>query len=121
MAERQAEAGAVMAHRRPAPHKDDRPRLQLRLYVAAGAPHSVQALASLRALCDSRLPGCYDLEVVDVLENPARALVDAVFVTPTLIKLGRPEVRVVGNLSDHEEVWRALGLDAYQGLVPGSE
>ena len=102
----------------------DRPArdiLQLRLYIAGAAPNSVRAHANVRAMLDELLPGRYELEIVDVLENPARALVDAVFVTPTLIKLGRPPVRIVGDLSDRVELWQALELDAYREPSPNEE
>lgn len=87
-----------------------RQTLRLRLYIAGQTPNSVRALASLDAIyrqCRSQI----DLEVVDVLLEPLRALDDRILVTPTLIKLAPlPEVRIAGDLSRQAEVILALGL-----------
>jgi circadian clock protein KaiB len=53
----------------------------------------------------------HKLEVVDVLENPRRAMAEGVLVTPSLTKLSpHPVAQVVGNLSDKRRVLLALGL-----------
>jgi circadian clock protein KaiB len=84
----------------------------MRLYVVGGAPNSVQAIANLEAICQRQLQGSYQLEVVDVLEQPLRALADGVIVTPSLIKLSPlPAAQIVGNLSDKNKVLLALGLE----------
>ena len=59
----------------------------LRLYVAGSAPNSVQAIANIEEICRQYLQGNYQLEIVDVLKQPFRALADGVMVTPSLIKL----------------------------------
>ncbi len=83
----------------------------LRLYIAGGAPNSVQAIANLEAICAEYLEHGHRLEIVDVLENPRRAMAEGVLVTPSLTKLApRPAAHVVGNLSDKRSVLLALGL-----------
>ena len=83
----------------------------LRLYIAGGAPNSVQAIANLEAICREYLKGGHKLEVVDVLEHPQRAMAEGVLVTPSLAKLTPlPSATVVGNLSDKARVLHALGL-----------
>lgn len=83
----------------------------MRLYVANSASNSVQAIANLEAICQQYLKGHYQLEIVDVFEQPLRALADGVIVTPSLLKLSPPPAaRVVGNLSDTSKVRLALGL-----------
>ena len=83
----------------------------LRLYVAGGAPNSVQAIANLQAICTEYLKDGHKLEVVDVLENPRRAMAEGVLVTPSLSKLSpQPATQVIGNLSDKMRVLLALGL-----------
>ena len=59
----------------------------MRLYIAGGAPNSVQAIANLEAICEEYLKDGYKLEIVDVLEHPRRAMADGVLVTPSLAKL----------------------------------
>jgi len=83
----------------------------LRLYVAGGAPNSMQAIANLEAICAEYLKDGHRLEVVDILDNPRRAMAEGVLVTPSLTKLSPlPAAQVVGNLSDKKRVLHALGL-----------
>ena len=82
-----------------------------RLYLAGGAPNSVRALANLYAICRRHFPESHRIEVIDVLKEPLRALADAILVTPTVVKVSpAPEQQIIGNLSEEEEVLRALGL-----------
>ena len=82
-----------------------------RLYIAGGAPNSVRALANLYTICRKHFPESYNIEVIDILKEPVRALSDGILVTPTVIKvLPAPEQQIIGNLSDEAEVLRALDL-----------
>ena len=82
-----------------------------RLYFAGGAPNSVRALANLYAICRKHFPDSHRIELIDVMKDPMRALADAILVTPTVVKLSpAPELQIIGNLSEEEEVLRALGL-----------
>lgn len=75
--------------------------LRLRLYVAGNAPNSLRAIANARAICEQHFAAAYELEIVDLLEHPLRALADAIVVTPTLLRLmPLPVQRVIGNLDD---------------------
>jgi circadian clock protein KaiB len=88
-----------------------RPKTYLYLYVADESPNSVRAIANLEAICREYFEeGCYVLTVIDVMKDPLRALNDEILVTPTLICLGAPSVRILGDLSDREMVVRSLGL-----------
>lgn len=81
------------------------------LYIAGDAQNSVQALANLTALCRDYLPDQYEIEVVDVLRDPKRALTDSVFMTPTLVRFApSPVRRIVGTLSQTQTVLQVLGL-----------
>jgi circadian clock protein KaiB len=89
------------------------------LYIAGGAPNSVRALANLYAICRTHFPESHRIEVVDVLEQPIRALADAILVTPTLVRISpAPELQIIGNLSDEEEVFRALGVPQKENGCP---
>ncbi len=82
--------------------------LQLRLYVAAGAPNSERAVANLEAIREAHLGVC-KVEVIDVFEAPERALADGVLVTPTLLRIfPRPVRRIIGDLSETATVVGAL-------------
>jgi circadian clock protein KaiB len=83
--------------------------LRLRLYVAGHAPNSVRAVANVREICDDHFASGHDLEIIDVLQNPKRAMADGIIVTPTLLKfLPLPVQRVIGTLSDTNQVLVAL-------------
>lgn len=82
----------------------------LRLYVAGNAPNSVRAIANARAICAAHFPLGHQLEIVDMIEFPRRALDDGIIVTPTLLKLSPlPVGRVIGDLSDTAQVMLTLG------------
>ena len=82
-----------------------------RLYIANEAPSSAQAMANLRSICQEYLPDHHEIEVVDILREPLRALVEGILVTPTLVRLSPPVRHIVGDLSDRAIVLRALGLE----------
>jgi circadian clock protein KaiB len=85
---------------------------RFRLYIADNTQNSAQAIANLTALCRTYLPGRHEVEVVDVLREPKRALADGILMTPTLVRLAPlPVVRIVGTLSDPQPLLHALGLE----------
>ncbi len=93
---------------------EERPadRYVLRLFIAGSSPSSAQAVARLHALCDQYLEGQYDLEIVDVHQQPGRAREDDIFAIPTLLKeLPVPLRRIIGDLSDEGRVLVALGVE----------
>jgi circadian clock protein KaiB len=82
----------------------------LRLYVTGTSPRAQVAIANLRRICEQELSGQYELQIIDVLEQPQVAEDDRILATPTLIKqLPPPLRRVIGDLSDKEKV--LLGLE----------
>jgi len=88
----------------------------MRLYISGNAPNSVRAIANLDAICKEYLKDGYKLEIVDVFEQPARALAEGVIVTPSLAKVSpSPAVKVVGNLSDKGNVLLVLGIEGTAG------
>lgn len=79
--------------------------LRLRLYVAGDAPNSKRAVANIKAICTEHYGSSHELEVVDLLEHPERALADGIIVTPTLLRLmPLPVQKVIGSLSDSNQV-----------------
>ena len=88
-----------------------RPFFKFRLYVAGDAENSVQAIANLHSICRTYAPDRHEIEIVDVLREPKRALADGIFMTPTLIKLAPgPVRRIVGTLSQTQPVLDACGM-----------
>jgi circadian clock protein KaiB len=86
--------------------------LRVRLYVAGDGPNSMAAVANLKAVLARRPEGTVDLEIIDVVADPERALRDGIFVTPMLVRLApTPERRVLGNLQNRRILLDALGFD----------
>ena len=108
----------MKAKRRTQPNPPEIGRVSLRLYVAGQSPNSRLAQSNLAVICQRHLPGLHDLEIVDVLKEPQRALADGIVATPTLVKRSpAPEVRLMGALSDTGPVLLALGLNPSIGTT----
>ena len=89
----------------------ERDKVMLRLYIAGQSPRSVRALENLRVVCDEHLAGRYQVEVIDLLENPALARGDEIVAVPTLVrKLPEPIRKIIGDLSDTDRVLVGLQL-----------
>lgn len=87
-------------------------RYQLCLYVTGTSLRSSQAIANIRSLCEEYLAGRYDLEVVDIYQQPAQAVEQQIIAAPTLVKkFPMPVKRLVGNLSDRDKVLVGLNLN----------
>ncbi|MPZ45244.1 MAG: circadian clock protein KaiB [Betaproteobacteria bacterium] len=83
----------------------------LRLYVTGMTQRSTEAIAAIKALCEDRLQGRYDLEVIDLYEHPALAKQEQIVAAPTLVKkLPAPLRKLIGNLADKERVLTGLDL-----------
>jgi circadian clock protein KaiB len=88
----------------------DRAKYVLRLYVTGMTPKSTQAVANVRKLCNEHLAGRYELEVIDIYQQPLLAKGEQIIATPTLIKkLPPPLRRLIGDMSDTERV--LIGID----------
>ena len=90
---------------------DDTPaKWRLRLYVAGNTANSIAAFANLKEICEVHLGGRYQIEVVDLLENPTLAKGDQIVAIPTLVRrLPHPVKKIIGDLSNRERV--LVGLD----------
>lgn len=100
-------------------HSDQ--KYDLHLYVVGATPRSTRAIANLRAICKEYLSGRFELEIVDLYRDPARAQVDQVVAAPTLVRRKPPPVRrLVGDLSHRDRVLRGLDLAPLQPDVEPS-
>jgi circadian clock protein KaiB len=83
----------------------------LRLYITGDSAKSQRAIFNLLKLCQDELDNQYQLEIIDVLEEPQKAEKEKILVTPTLIKqLPLPLQRIIGDLSNRENVIYGLDL-----------
>jgi circadian clock protein KaiB len=94
--------------------KRESPPYKLRLFVSGATPSSTAAISNIKRICDKELPGQYDLEVIDIYQQPELLMTEQVVAVPTLIKsLPTPIRRLVGDLSDEQKV--LVGLDLRSG------
>ena len=84
----------------------------LRLYVAGATDRSRQAIVRARQLCEIELKGNYELEVIDVYQQPIMARDGQIVATPTLVReFPKPVRRLVGNLSKTIGLFVGLAVD----------
>ncbi len=87
-----------------------RGRYVLKLYVTGSTPRSAKAIANLKKVCEEHLRGRYDLEVIDIYQQPTLAKGEQIIAAPTLVKKLPPPLRkFIGDMSDVEKI--LLGLD----------
>jgi len=85
-------------------------RYILKLYVAGQSPKSITAIANIKKICEENLQGRYELDVIDLYQQPQLAQGEQIIAVPTLIrKLPVPLRRIIGDMSNTERV--LVGLD----------
>ena len=85
--------------------------LVLRLYVAGQTPKSLRAIDNLQRICETELVGQYDIEIIDLVQDPRRARDDEIIAVPTLVRqVPRPLRRIIGDLSDTSKVLVGLQI-----------
>lgn len=90
--------------------KNKKPEWNLRLYVAGQTPKSLAAFANLKRMCEEHLANKYEIEVIDLTQQPHLAISDQIVALPTLVRrLPAPIKRVVGDLSNTDRV--LVGMD----------
>ncbi len=93
--------------------RQHKPKYVLRLYVAGITPRSTEAIANVTNFCEERLAGRYDLEIIDIYQQPILAKGEQIIAVPTLVKeLPSPLRRLIGNMSQKDRI--IVGLDLRQ-------
>lgn len=88
-----------------------KPKFLLRLYVTGQTPRSVKSVENLKRFCEKHLNGEYEMEVIDIYQQPALAFENQIIAAPTLIKrLPLPLRRLVGDFSNQDRVLAGLDL-----------
>jgi circadian clock protein KaiB len=75
-----------------------------RLYIAGSSERSLRAVKKIKEICEKELQGLYTLEIIDLYQQPARAIADQIIAAPTLVRRLPEPVRLVGDLSDDQKV-----------------
>ena len=82
----------------------------LRLYIAGVTPKSTRAIMNVKKICEEHLKGAYELEVIDIYQQPTLAKGEQIIAAPTLIKkLPLPLRKFIGDMSNTEKI--LVGLD----------
>jgi len=92
------------------PQKPKSKEYVLRLYIAGTTSKSVRAVANIKEICESSLKNRYDLEVIDIYQQPVLVKGEQIIAAPTLVKqLPLPLRKFIGDMSDTERI--LVGLD----------
>jgi circadian clock protein KaiB len=106
---------STFIHREPASTDGEPEYWQLRLYVAGQSPKSLAAYTNLVRICEEHLEEHFDIEIVDLVENPQLAAGDEIVAIPTLVRrLPEPMRKIIGDLSDSDKV--LVGLQLKSGV-----
>ena len=90
--------------------KSEEEKYVLRLYITGITPKSTRAILNVKKICEENLKGRYELEVIDIYQQPLLAKDQQIIAAPTLIKkLPLPLRRLIGDMSDKERI--LVGLD----------
>jgi circadian clock protein KaiB len=96
--------------------KSAKEKYLLRLYVTGTTPRSLTAVANVKKICEEHLQGRYDLEVIDIYQQPTLAKGEQIIAAPTLIKkLPLPLRKFIGDMADRERI--LVGLDLKPKVV----
>ena len=83
----------------------------LRLYVAGSTPRSVRAIQNIRKVCEEHLAGRFDLQIIDIHQQPALVKDGQIIAAPTLVRELPPPLRkYIGDLADPERVLLSLDI-----------
>lgn len=87
------------------------PLYVLRLYITGASPNSIRAINNIKSICEKYIKGKYELDIIDIYQQPLVAQSEQVIALPLLIKLSPlPLKRLIGNMSDTEKVLKGLEL-----------
>ncbi|MEO6546376.1 MAG: circadian clock KaiB family protein [Ferruginibacter sp.] len=83
----------------------------LQLFVTGVLPNSIRAIINIKLICEKYLKGRYELQVIDIYQQPSLALKEEIIAVPILIKkFPLPEERMIGDMSDTDMVLEGLQL-----------
>jgi circadian clock protein KaiB len=90
---------------------NSKPGHVLRLYITGASINSAKAISNIKQVCEKYLKGNYQLEIIDVSQQPALAKQEQIVALPLLVKsYPLPVKKLVGNMSDTEKVLKGLEL-----------
>jgi circadian clock protein KaiB len=83
----------------------------LRLYIAGTSPRSTRAVMNIKEICEKNLTKHYDLEVIDIYQQPGMAKNQQIIAAPTLVKeLPLPLRKFIGDMSNTDKILVGLAV-----------
>ena len=83
----------------------------LQLFITGILPNSSQAIININSICERYLKGKYELEIIDIYQQPALALKEQIIAIPVLVKKSPlPEERIIGDLSNTEVILEMFSI-----------
>jgi len=111
--DKRSESDSIKGKLEAAAREKGNQRYVLRLYVAGITPRSQEAIRTVTAICNEHLAGRYDLQVIDIYQQPVLAKGEQIIAVPTLIrKLPEPLRKIIGGMADKDKL--LVGLDLVQ-------
>jgi len=93
----------------------------LTLYVAGLRLRSQRSIENVRRLCEEHLAGRYELQIIDIYQQPALAQGAQIIAAPTLVKKLPPPLRqIIGDMSDDGRVLVAMGVKLPDSAEPSA-
>lgn len=85
----------------------------MRLFVTGASPNSTRAISNMKKICEEYLKDRYELEIIDVYQQPSVAVDEQVIALPMLIKKAPGmERKLIGDMSDKTKVLKGLEINA---------
>jgi circadian clock protein KaiB len=92
-------------------HEEDGEQYVLRLYITGMTPNSKRAVENIKKICNEHLTGRYELEIIDIYQQPSLAASEQIIAAPTLVKLfPSPLKKIIGDLSNTDKVLQSLNV-----------
>ena len=87
-------------------------KYKLRLFVTGASPNSIRAIANIKNICETHLAGNYDLEIIDIYQQPLIAEENEIVALPMLLKIHPlPIKRLIGDMGDTDKVLKGIGFN----------
>ena len=90
----------------------------LRLFVSGMTPNSLKAIENVQKICAGNLEGRYQLEIIDIYQQPIFAKDGRIVAAPTLVKELPPPLRkFIGDMSQTERILLGTGARGQEEVI----
>src|SRR6476469_7136116 len=90
----------------------DRKEFVFHLFITGASPNSLRAINNIKQICEEHMAGRYQLEIIDVYQQPSIAQQEQIIALPLMIrKHPLPERRLIGDMSETAKILKTLGIE----------